>query len=210
MSMLFITGPGKGRLYEHLAGNNRVSITTLAHLAHSLGASSDSASTITHQLREDLEKLHTPHGYLIQTVDLPLTNGTMFKWKVCNPYALLFYLCTLSTSFGDFMVEHVGDSVCGIGLYTDETSPGNVIAPGGPPRKTQTVYWTCMRWPHWFRVRQCGWLPFGYLQHKVQKLVKGGLSGLVLQQLQFSGCLYKGQVYWCTYKQVHVLNCSNV
>eukprot|EP00959_Pyramimonas_sp_CCMP1952_P013093 276756-Pyramimonas_sp.AAC.1 len=50
-------------------------------------------------VRKYVSELSTPYGPVIQTLDLPLSDGTSYSWPVANPLSLTYYLCRQSPSY---------------------------------------------------------------------------------------------------------------
>ena len=123
-----------------------------------------SVKTLSRNLEKECQK-HTPYGYLITSLDLPLDGGGSYSWKICNPFALLYLLLSQSSAFEALAREHLRGTNAKISLYADEASAGNVLHPK-LPRKTQCVYWSISSFPMWFHSRAYAWLPCGYLRPK--------------------------------------------
>ena len=140
-----------------------VSLTGASAVLASAGVNV-SVKTLSRNLEKECQK-HTPYGYLITSLDLPLDGGGSYSWKICNPFALLYLLLSQSSAFEALAREHLRGTNAKISLYADEASAGNVLHPK-LPRKTQCVYWSISSFPMWFHSRAYAWLPFGYLRPK--------------------------------------------
>ena len=65
-----------------------------------------SVKTLSRNLEKECQK-HTPYGYLITSLDLPLDGGGSYSWKICNPFALLYLLLSQSSAFEALAREHL-------------------------------------------------------------------------------------------------------
>ena len=76
-------------------------------------------------LRE-IEDVPTPYGKLLQNIsfsgDPSITPEVV---HIINPFALLWYLASLSRDFFNFPKSSLGDRPGAIVFYTDEVEPGN-------------------------------------------------------------------------------------
>ena len=84
-------------------------------------------------------KAKTPYGILIQRVKLDAEGLTY--WEYMNPFACLYYLCSLSSSFASMMRSICGDDISPlrIVIYADGLVPGNPFRPE-VSRKLQCMY----------------------------------------------------------------------
>eukprot|EP00969_Alexandrium_andersonii_P307307 13584191-Alexandrium_andersonii.AAC.1 len=104
---------------------------TLAQLLSSLG---DEETRAARTQRADVAdavsehaRANTPYGTVVK--QLEITDGFTLPY-IC-PFALLFYLCTVSSEFAELVQRSVATSG-GDGrliMYADEVRPGNVLRP---------------------------------------------------------------------------------
>ena len=67
--------------------------------------------------------------------------------------------------------------------YLDKAKPGHNTRPD-VARTAQCIYWSIMEFPHWFRSRRNGWIPFAYVESRGQDdndLTDGMLVKFVVQ-----------------------------
>ena len=125
---------------------------------------------------EDVMKIHTPYGCLVKYIEVPLTNGKAYTWAVCNPFALLYHLCEISSGWNRFLHKWLGGGA-GLLLYTDECTPGNALHFQNL-RDFTAIYFTMSKLPSWFRARARGWFKLGFIKTDMVKDVKGELAGV--------------------------------
>jgi hypothetical protein len=159
-----------------LGKHTDIPIKVLDKVAKELGCDTGQAS-MARAIRGELADVHTPLGNLIITVDVPMVGEEPLPWVCINPLALLYYCCLRSAHFAKFFSKHLGGILSSLTLYTDETTPGNVLRPD-MARKIQCVYFTWMELPYWFRSRKIGWLPLGFMKSSRLAQVEGGLAVL--------------------------------
>eukprot|EP00959_Pyramimonas_sp_CCMP1952_P261829 5475060-Pyramimonas_sp.AAC.1 len=70
------------------------------------GVSGPSVVSCTQQYAS---KLRTPYGYLMEKLRAPLTDGTHVDWTIANPFALVWYLCSISVGFSSLMAQHLAN-----------------------------------------------------------------------------------------------------
>ncbi len=71
----------------------------------------------------------TPNGFLISHLDLPTVDGSEFRWPICNVFALLYFLASNYSNFGDFLQAHCANKTCHWAIWCDETTSGNKLRP---------------------------------------------------------------------------------
>ena len=126
----------------------------------------------------ELAHIETPMGPVIQSLELELTDNTTYSWAYINPWAFLYHLCMINAQFFEFLRSCFDGMPACVALYTDDTTPGNVVRPI-QSRKTCCIYWTFENFPCWFRGRLHGWLPYGVIHNRIYKKCKGEISGLL-------------------------------
>ena len=135
----------------------------------------------------DCVDIHTPLGPLLLDISLPLDDGSVHSWTVCNPFALLHILCRISLQFVHLLtacLRNAGKLFQGsLALYSDETTHGNVQRHDSV-NEMQCIYWGVPQLPSWFRQRKYGWFYFGFLRVDTQKQVRGGLSAVMRHTLR--------------------------
>ena len=136
-------------------------------------------ATTRRELRNAIEhhgNQMTPYGTVIQRVRLGAP-GLEFL-DICNPFALLYYLATLSTAFGAMMYECV-EAAAGLPLrlvvYADEMCPGNPYRPE-KSRTLQCVYWAFADWPGHVLSRTFAWPCLCLIRSSVIEKIPGGMS----------------------------------
>ena len=76
----------------------------------------------------------TVHGRVLVEIDLPLVDGSIFKWTVVEPAALLCWLCEMSPGFQTALAathERIPSNQkqpWSITVYLDEATTGNMLA----------------------------------------------------------------------------------
>ena len=95
------------------------------------------------RLQTDLIKetdIHTPCGKLPIPIRLPMKCGALLTWMVVNPFAFLYHLCYSNAAYASLVSEVVAKSGK-VSLYSDETTPGNVLHPDSSNiRKVHCIY----------------------------------------------------------------------
>ena len=123
----------------------------------------------------------TPYGPVIQSLDL---GPSLRAWEYCNPFAYLWYSCTLSPAFAAIMRDCCIDGrPCPLIIYVDEVEPGNPFR-HERTRTLQCVYWAFSNWPQWLLQRTAAWPTFGVLRSSKLEDIEGGLSFLMGKILQ--------------------------
>ena len=118
----------------------------------------------------------TPYGPVSQTIDLGLDGLRL--WKYMHPMALLFYLSSICTQFGDMLAAScVPGRPMRIIIYIDEICPGNPLRPE-KSRTLQALYWACADWPQHILQRTAMWPTFGTIRSTMVKKL-GGVSRLM-------------------------------
>ena len=76
----------------------------------------------------------TAHGPLLSNIDLPMIDGSVFKWTIVQPASLLCFLCQMSPAFETALTavhERCPSNQrrpWSIIVYLDEATPGNMLA----------------------------------------------------------------------------------
>ena len=126
--------------------------------------------------------INTPMGPLLCDISLPLHGADPYKWTICNPFALLYTLCSSSIAFATLLVSVLktqGERLAGhICLYSDESTHGNQQRHDSV-NTLQCIYWCIPELPSWFRRRAQGWFYYGFLRLDTQKQIAGGLSAVL-------------------------------
>ena len=141
------------------------------------------------QERADYENVQTPYGSLYKTMELDGGDQAppILVDYTC-PFALLWWLCTLSVHFYRFFERHLArlSRPCDgqpdpltrmrgrVALYWDEVVPGNNLRPD-KGRAYIAVYWTFIDLPMWFINSAIGWFSLCYVPVKSEALIKGGI-----------------------------------
>ena len=87
----------------------------------------------------DFANTSTPHGPLLQAIDVPFVNQ-IYRLDIISPFALLFYLTSVSVAFAELMRTAVlkGLGCLSLLLYSDELTPGNPLR---SDQGRQTLNW---------------------------------------------------------------------
>jgi len=120
------------------------SVANVLETLHKRGVLNDPELGATHRERFKLSDASSKHataatryGQVVQTVDVPLTDGGVHRWEYINPSAFIYYLSSLVPSFSDVMYDALAASAnqcLGLVMYGDELTPGNPLrVDGGPP-----------------------------------------------------------------------------
>jgi hypothetical protein len=133
--------------------------------------------------RRDLQKASehhssqtTPYGKVVERMKL---NATGLKYlDICNPFALLFYLSSMSVAFAALMTDAVaraGGRALRLIIYTDEMCPGNPYRPE-KSRTLQCVYWAFADWPAHVLSRTFAWPCLCLIKSSTVANIEGGMS----------------------------------
>ena len=118
------------------------------------------------------------YGRVVQTLRLPLQDGTFYEWSVAHPCALLPWLCSECPQLEAFIREHCSGQVNRVVFWGDETVGGNPLRPDNRT-KFLAVYWSFLELPDWYRVLDHGWIPIGFIKADTLKDVVSGYSGVL-------------------------------
>ena len=173
---LSVPEPKKPRLVNVLEVADGISVSKLGKMLKSLGLTDKQRAIERHVAA--LVDINTPYGNLIEWTKLPTTDGKQHQWPFCNPCALLYILCHRYPRFASLLRNSSRDGSYRVALYTDETTPGNVLNPD-ITKEIQFIYWTLHELPGWMRARKSGWWVFGIMRTSEQKIVKGKLGRIL-------------------------------
>jgi hypothetical protein len=127
----------------------------------------------------------TPYGSVIDYMQIADNHGGTVKVEYINPFALI-YLCSMESDyFGNFFASFLVNKGR-IALYCDEVSPSDGLK-FEQNRAYNSVFFTFLDLPAWFRSRSLGWLP---LAHIPVELIK---SKTTTWPKVFRGCF---NVFW--------------
>ena len=164
-----------------LAAAPHVSLSLISKILRSVDSVAGSRMQFQREIAKDIQTT-TPYGPLCMKMPL---QGVDFEWEHANPFAYVWLLCHCNPHFGSFLkacYENADNKLRRIAIYSDETTPGNQLAPDNR-RSVQTYYWTFLFLPGWFRRRKHGWWTFGIMKVSDEKLIEGGLSCMVKKML---------------------------
>ena len=104
---------------------------------------------------------------------------------VVNPFAFLQTAIIKSEDFAAFLYNILRDSsyVFSICLYSDEISPGMVLA-ARVPRKTQAIYWSVMEFGQPCLSREDAWFPMSTTRSAEVNKLSGGMAQMIKICLQ--------------------------
>ena len=118
----------------------------------------------------------TPYGSVVQR--LALGAPGLPYLDVCNPFAFLYYLCTISVSFANLMAEccdQAGAHGLRLVIYMDEMVPGNPYRPE-KSRTLQCVYYAFVDWPSHVLSRTFAWPCLCLIRASVIHKIPGGMT----------------------------------
>ena len=128
----------KRRRLSSLAGTKYVTDSALSAILQKLSSGDvpvdelgHSRWSISRAVQADVS-IPTAQGSLLSTIDLPMKDGSTFKWDVVDPAALLCWLCQMSSAFqAAFSNIHERcpsnhKRPWSIIVYLDEATPGNL------------------------------------------------------------------------------------
>ena len=141
----------KQRQVQCLSGNT-LSYRQLAGILNTLAPADDGGGAGRKTLARMVDRcvvVTTPLGDLWSEMDVPLANGRSLKLPYANPFVLLYHMFSTSMEFAMFLKHLVAGVVAGVVIYTDETTPGNLLRPDHS-RELFTVYWSLKKFPPWF------------------------------------------------------------
>ncbi|CAE7471645.1 unnamed protein product [Symbiodinium sp. CCMP2592] len=186
-----------------------VSFSVLARREHDEGQLRTERRRITDEVLQFLDSPACPCGELLQHLQLTLVGGKKeekygFHWHFVQPMALLFLLTERVPSFGD-MLQRIMDEKgrLRIGLYSDETKPGNPLRPDHG-RAQVCFYFTCLDLPDWVRCQTGAWFHFSAFPCKLLSDVPGGLSHLFCKTMD----VFFGEHFRWNFKTGFPLKCS--
>jgi hypothetical protein len=153
-----------------------VSYSSFSRVLARLGFQGCSRRTLQRMLLLQLSRT-TPYGNLMVDVSLLLKDGTDYKWRCINPFALLYILCHDNVQIGKLWKKCLAGRENHISIYSDEFTPGDAFRPdANQVLKQQSVYFTFHEFPEWFRNRMLGWLPIGFMRCFSQRLAHLSIS----------------------------------
>ena len=121
---------------------------------------------------------------IIATIDLLLDGGSTLPWKICSPFALMWYLASLSFAFSCLLEKTLSNVTSNIALWGDEGTGGNPLRPD-EHNKFLMLYMTFHEWPSYWRSLGEGWLPLGCISYAMLHRVKSKYSGVLRALLMY-------------------------
>ena len=161
-------------LRSHIAATSQASKAGIARVLNALQSANvltdieigKSVRSERYQLQKAVHrhaKADTPYGCVVQSMDIGLDR----PWEFIHPFALIYYLSSISKSFSSFFHDAVVHAHGKLRLlvYADEFTPGNPnrIDQG---RMVMCYYFTFIDFPTWAVNQTIGWLPFGMLRSR--------------------------------------------
>ena len=143
------------------------------------------SSATAKQIRRAVEAhaaVATPYGTVVRRLDLGIDDVVEF----IHPFALMWYLCSISKGFATMMRETVSNTTpgrCKWVLYNDGVVPGNPLRHDSG-RKFEAFYWVIAEWPDYMLQRSLAWATFSLVRTTLVSKIAGGLSGLVRITMQ--------------------------
>ena len=117
------------------------------------------------EVHAKINEVQTPHGPLIQEMDVVCENNKTYTIEFAQPLALLFHLNQQSDQASQFFYQQFGTSGRGsVVIYCDECRIGNPLRPD-KGRTIQNVCWTFKEYPEWYNNR-VQWYPFAIFPSK--------------------------------------------
>lgn len=147
-----------------------------------------SKSTVKRR-REEACQAETPHGTLLQTVKVDLTDGSKMDLPYCHPAAMLYHTCTKSRRLQQLLtkaLEHHGNSFAEpfrLVVYLDEISPGNQLKINNR-RKLWAIYYSVVQFGGYELSQEDSWFVLTCIRSETVSMMEGGLSHLFLQCLR--------------------------
>ena len=135
--------------------------------------------------REALVSESTSFGALIQHVDAEAHDGSQIRIPVQHPLAFLEVACRKSQVFAEQIGRLLNrtENVVRIALYSDEITPGNVIAADNR-RRLQVVYWSLLDYDALVLSQEDAWYVMCTIRSTVVKKLSGNMSGVFSQVLK--------------------------
>ena len=106
----------KRRRLAELAGTRFVSESALSQLLSRLGVTGATSRQSIHR------HVEADAAFLVATIDVPCKDGSVFRWKVVDPVALINWLCKYSSRFADALENVHACHLCSL------TAPWSVMA----------------------------------------------------------------------------------
>ena len=126
--------------------------------------------------------LETPFGKLIQTIEMPKTEGKgIFKLPIQHPLAFLYIAARESPSFLG-LLDRMREDLLGVILYSDEVTPGNIQ--GHIARKFYAVYWSLKNLGVGKLSQDRAWWTLALVRSDEVADLEGGLPALYRKLLQ--------------------------
>ena len=165
-----------------------VSDSGLARVLQTLAEEASPVSPLSRKqiAKEERDSLgeRTPYGQLIQPVAVPLTNGKEFAWHICNPFALMHFVCANCPSFAELISQRhrqhssSPESPWRLIIYQDEVTPGNLLKVDNA-RKVMMFYMSFADLGYEVLSKEAAWFVLGCLSSKVAGQVVGGYSAVM-------------------------------
>ena len=154
--------------------------TVLSALAEEDVLTAPKQKQVQAQSYKDRERWFKQNG---RTIDLPLNDGSIFKWSVVSPFEILQTMCQQVSSHRSLLQAALplGEDLRVL-LYTDELVPGNVLAPD-PQRRTWAVYFTVAQYGVCSTTADC-WYCCAMLRNSVKDKARSGLAGAIRALLE--------------------------
>jgi hypothetical protein len=182
-------GRKKSRLASVLqAAGLSIPLNVVSRVARELAAESGDDDILTHNIDREMKRLvHdvvTPFGSVVKHLRVPCKSSGHLDFPICCPFALIYWLCSTSSKFGDFLREHLEGKVNSVCIWADETTSGNQHRSDNR-RTFMSFYWTLCELPAYYRNTDHGWFPLGVLSVDSVKNVDGEASAVLKYLMRF-------------------------
>ena len=149
-----------------IAAEDGISVSGISRLISNVWDSQDLVSRRGYEFYSELRECSTNYGDLIQTITIPLEDGTCYEGSYINPMALMSHATGSCAKYGNFLQLCFNGRVGKLCFHIDAAELGTMIAPS-PGREFQSVSYTFAELPSWYRARDTGYIPFGILPANV-------------------------------------------
>ena len=155
---------------EALIASNNPVIRVLQKAADNVGDvySVDWTRALATRHLHACDDIQTPYGPLTGELQVDVSEGgggdpsNLVPTTCINPFALLWWLGSISSHFGAFLASHL-PPITKLIFYSDNVTPGNVKR-HDKGRQFCAIYFTFSHFPSWFLSRRSlSWFKFAYV-----------------------------------------------
>ena len=148
------------------AVENGLAMPALSRILSTPWQAPDTIRKKGYELSSELSSCMTKYGQLIQTITIPLEDGSCYEGPYINPMALMYHATESCAKYGCFLQQCFNGRIGKLCFHVDAADLGSMISPD-QGREFQSLSYTFAQFPNWYRVRETGYIPFCFLPAKM-------------------------------------------